>query len=106
MCSGVEGEGASEEDRNEGKIDRATTRLPGCMGTLGEMPLTLNVSTGQQSRSDKKLGGCLADIADLTPQEGMMADWAVELRREQDKLGKVKGDDCKQSGLRGKGRLR
>ncbi len=75
------------------------------MGTLDEMPLTLNVSTGQKSKSYKKFRGYLADIADLTLKEGMMMGWAVALRDEQNALCKVKGAACKQTNLRGTQRM-
>jgi hypothetical protein len=97
---------ATEKEKDEGAVDRILIRLPGCMGTLDEMPLTLNVSTGQKSKSDKKFGGHLVDIADLTLEEGMMAEWAVQLREEQHQLGKVEGESSKKTGLRGKQRMR
>jgi hypothetical protein len=101
-----EWEKATEEEQANGFVDRALIRLPDCMGTLDEMPLTLNVSTGQKSKSDKKFGGYLADIADLTLKEGMMMEWAVALRDEQNALCKVKGATRKQTNLRGTQRMR
>ena len=99
-------EAATEEERKDGRIDRCIIRLPGAMGTLDEMPLTLNVSTGQQSRSDKKFGGFLADIADLTLEEGMMMEWAVALRELDGDLNKAKGNTGNKSKLRGDQRMR
>ena len=101
-----EHEAATEEERKDGRIDRCIMRLPGAMGTLDEMPLTLNVSTGQQSRSDKKFGGFLADIADLTLEEGMMMEWAVVLRELDGDLNKAKGNTGNKSKLRGDQRMR
>ena len=77
-----EWDAATTEEQDQGAVDRTLMRLPGCMGTLDEMPLTLNVSTGQKPHSDKKFGGHLADIADLALEAGMMAEWAVQLREE------------------------
>jgi hypothetical protein len=77
-----EWDAATTEEQDQGAVDRTLMRLPGCMGTLDEMPLTLNVSTGQKPHSDKKFGGHLADIADLAMEAGMMAEWAVQLREE------------------------
>ena len=99
-------EAATEEERKDGRIDRCLIRMPGAMGTLDEMPLTLNVSTGQKSRSDKKFGGSVADIADLTLAEGMVMEWAVALRELDGDLDKAKGNDGSKSKLRGDRRIR
>jgi len=101
-----EWEKASEEERTNGSIDRALIRLPGCMVTLDNMPLTLNVSTGQKSKSDKKYSGHAADIADLLEKKGLKGKWAQELIEENRELGRVKADESKQSSLRGKKRGR
>jgi hypothetical protein len=101
-----EWDAATTEEQDQGAVDRTLTRLPGCVGTLDEMPLTLNVSTGQKPHSDKKFGGHLVDIADLALEAGMMAEWAVQLREEQHQLGKVEGDSSKKTGFRGKKRVR
>ena len=99
-------EAATEEERKDGRVDRCLIRIPGAMGTLDEMPLTLNVPTGQQPRSDKKFGGCVQDIADLTLTEGMMTEWAVALRESEGELNKAKGNNGNKSKLRGDGRMR
>jgi hypothetical protein len=99
-------ETATEEERATGAIDRALARLPGCMGTIDEMPLTLNVSTGHKSKSDKKFTGSLSGVAHYLKEKGVTADWAKSLMKQEEYLGKVKAEPSKLSGLRGNDRAR
>ena len=97
---------ATEDEKQRGAVDRALIRLPGCMGTMGEMPLALNVNTGQKPKSDKKFSGHLADIADLIMEEGVTAQWAVDLTKKEAALSKTKAGSSKKTKLRGKKRAR
>jgi hypothetical protein len=50
---------ATPEERQAKGIDEILIRRPDCLGSLDEMPFSLNMNTGQKSRSDKKLCGIL-----------------------------------------------
>jgi hypothetical protein len=97
---------ATDEEKDKGAVDRILIRLPACMGTMDEMPLTLNVNTGQ---SDKKFSGYGADIADIILSEGITATWAVDFvdaARNGRKGPILCEDNSKKSTLRGGKRAR
>jgi hypothetical protein len=50
---------ATPEERQAKGIDEILIRRPDCLGSMDEMPFSLNMNTGQKSRSDKKLCGIL-----------------------------------------------
>ncbi len=56
---------ASVVEQESGEIDRLFIRRTDCMGSLDEMPLSLNVSTGQKSKSDKKISAYVVDVAEM-----------------------------------------
>ncbi len=53
-------EAASPEARETGSIEEILILRPDCLGSLDEMPFSLNMNTGQKSKSDKKISGILA----------------------------------------------
>ena len=50
---------ATKEERAAKLTDEILIRRTDCLGSLDEMPFTLNMNTGQKSKSDKKLSGIL-----------------------------------------------
>jgi hypothetical protein len=46
-------ERASVEEREKGGIDEILIRRPDCLGSLDEMPFSVDMNTGQKSKSDK-----------------------------------------------------